>query len=76
VKHKIISVNEKGYPIGEAHHRAKLSDQDVEWIRKLKEAGLTSTDIADKFQVAASTVRALCAYRFRYQFASGYRTCQ
>ena len=33
-----VAVNEKGYRVGEAHHAAKLSDEDVELIRQLHPA--------------------------------------
>lgn len=50
---------------GEQHHNAKLSDDDVELMRRLKEAGLSLRAIARKFDSPKSTVAMICRYERR-----------
>ena len=50
---------------GEAHHRAKVSNEDVELMRQLKEAGVTGAEIARKFEVNYNTVMSILNYRSR-----------
>jgi len=47
--YKLVFVNENGKRIGEDHHRAKLTDADIEQIFYLREAGLSIGAIAKKF---------------------------
>ena len=72
-----IGVNSAGYRVGESHHRAKLSDADVELILYLREAGLSCAEIAGKFDadytVSKSTVRDVCSGRIRGQAPQGWR---
>lgn len=61
-------VNEKGYRIGEAHPKAKLSDEDVDRIREYREdSGKSYGFIAMKFHISRFTVRDICTYRRRAQ---------
>lgn len=66
-----LQVSIYGYRVGETHHRAKLSDADVETILYLRDAGLTYDQIAAKFDdgvtVSRSTVRDICRGRIRGQ---------
>ncbi len=50
---------------GEQHHRAKLSDEDVDLMRDLREEGLSYRQIGDKFECSMWTARDICAYRTR-----------
>jgi len=72
-----IGVNAKGYRVGESHHRAKLSDADIDLILYLREAGLSFSEIAGKFDdgvtVSKSTVRDVCSARTRGQVPVAYR---
>jgi len=72
-----IAVNERGYRVGESHHRAKLTDADIETILYLREAGLSCAQIAGKFdadlRVSKSTVRDVCSGRIRGQAATAFR---
>ena len=73
----MVALNENGQRIGETHHRARLTNHDVDLIMELiddadecRKAGrgfLTDSEIADKFEIAKSTVH---AYRH------GLRRCQ
>lgn len=68
---KLLQVNDNGYRVGETHHRATLSDADVETILYLREAGLSYSRIAAKFddgvKVSKSTVRDIVTGRIRNQ---------
>lgn len=66
--YKLVGVNEKGARVGETHHRAILTDHDVDLIRALRdEYGLTYQQIADKFECGRSTVRDVIKCRRRWQ---------
>lgn len=55
-----------GHRMGESHPRARLSDHDVELMRRLhEEHGLGYGTLADKFECGASTARDICTYRTR-----------
>lgn len=54
-----------GYRVGETHHRAKLTDHDVELIRLLHEDGMSCTEIATKFECSRSTISDIANYKQR-----------
>jgi len=55
----------KGFLNGDRHPQSKLTDDDVELIRQLKESGLSCKIIADKFDVSRSQIERICAYSAR-----------
>jgi predicted transcriptional regulator len=62
----IIRRNARGWRVGECHHRAKLTDDDVRLIRELRaEFGLTYRVIAEKFECGKSTVERIVKNRCR-----------
>lgn len=57
---------------GELHHRAQLTNKEVELMRQLREEdGMSYGQLADKFEVHKSTVQHICTYRTRVS-AKGY----
>jgi len=73
-----VGLTAGGYRVGETHHRAKLTNADVELILYLREAGLSYREIADKFDdgklvVSKSTVRDVCSGRIRGQAPVAFR---
>tara|TARA_R110001632_G_scaffold186305_1_gene306694 strand:- start:307 stop:582 length:276 start_codon:yes stop_codon:yes gene_type:complete len=56
-----------GYRVGESHHRSKLSDQEVELIRLLRESGMQIKLIAKKFECTIECVRLIVNYKSRIQ---------
>jgi len=54
-----------GWRIGETHHNAKLTDDDVELIRLLRERGMNTVEIARKFDCTPSNISAITNYRTR-----------
>lgn len=70
-----FGVDEKGNPLGEAHHRAKLSDDDVELIRDIYEEGMASySTLAKVFAVSKETIRDIVTFRRRASTPSAFRT--
>jgi hypothetical protein len=66
------SVNDRGFVVGEDHHRAKLTDHDVELVLYLRnEEGWTYAQIAAKMEVGRTTVANICRYRTRAQTVMG-----
>lgn len=72
-----VGVNSAGYRVGESHHRAKLTDADIETILYLREAGLSYRAIAAKFDagltISKSTVRDVCNGRIRGQAPTAWK---
>ena len=65
-------VNDSGRVVGESHHRAKLTDHDVDLVRDLRDVGLTHTAIAAKFDVSRSAIQAICSLKRRGHLAVGH----
>jgi len=64
----IVRLNDKNRRIGQGHHRARLSDADVDLMRDLHELnGKPYRELAGQFRVSFWTVRAICQYRRRAQ---------
>lgn len=74
---KALAVNFCGYRIGETHHRARLSDADVEQILELRASGMTYATISAKFddfepRIASSTIGDICRGNSRAQIVAGH----
>ena len=60
----MIGLNESGCVVGESHHKARLTQNDVDNIRELREEyGLEYKQIAEKFEVGTTTIFDICAYK-------------
>jgi hypothetical protein len=57
VKPKVVPVTARGYTVGERHHRAKLTDDDVRLILALRAEGVPQRQVAEKFECSRRTVR-------------------
>lgn len=57
--------NTQGYRIGQDHHRAKLSDEQVEAIRQMRDEGMSYRRIAEAIGAPLWTVRDIADYRTR-----------
>ena len=83
MKCKLVGISENGARVGETHHRAILSDHDVDLIRELAEEtvlpdgttlpGLSYLQIAQKFGIGKSTVRDIIKCRRRWQTPAEWR---
>lgn len=56
-----------GRRLGEKHHRATLTDHEVDLIRQLREEDppMPYRDIADKFEISVITARKIVAFERR-----------
>lgn len=71
----IYGVDEKGNAMGEAHHRAKLSDADVELIRDIFDEGFErQATLAKVFGVSKQTIQDIVTFRRRAGSPASYRT--
>ncbi len=70
---RMVGFNERGSRVGETHHRAVLSDQDVDMIRDLYETGLSYRQIADKFEISKSHARDVIKCRRRWQLVQTWK---
>ena len=68
-----VSVNDAGYPIGQDHHRAKLTDHEVWLILQLIAEKVSQRQIAKKFEISRGTVSDIASGRRRGQTATGQR---
>jgi DNA invertase Pin-like site-specific DNA recombinase len=71
---RVVAVNENGTRIGEDHWRAKLTDRDVELIRRLRADGMRYRDLAEKFGVGKTTIQDILTGRSRCQTPVGWKT--
>ena len=80
-KGRIIGVNEHGRRVGEHHHRAKFTDDEIELIRHLRElVGVDGTrqwtlkQIAEAFETSKGVVHDICSMRRRNSFVVSFKT--
>ena len=64
---KPIRVNERGIRIGESHPNPRLSDVEVELLRCDRDRGLSLGQLALKWGLSKSGVKAICDGRSRGQ---------
>lgn len=62
-----IRVNEYGRRIDDSHPRTKVSGEDVERMRELREKGASTAELAAMFHISEQQVRNICAHRSRNQ---------
>lgn len=61
-----VAVDERGQRIGESHHKADLTDHEVDLIRELREKdGYSYSALALKFEVPKVTIQMICTYKRR-----------
>lgn len=68
---RVVGVNERGWRVGEHHHHAKLTDQDVELIRQLRDDDplfWTYDVLAEKFDISKRHIRDILSMRKRVQY--------
>lgn len=60
-----------GFRVGETHHNAKLTDDDVELIRLLRESGMKIRELAKKFECSPSNITLITTYKGRIGYTQG-----
>ena len=63
----LVRVNENGRRIGESHHRAVLSDAEIEAMLADRESGLSLSALARKWRLSKSGVKGIVDGRRRGQ---------
>lgn len=69
----LVPVTSRGYVLGEGHHRAKLTDDDVRLILALRAEGIPQREVATKFECSRRTVRDIEAGKTRGSAPDGYQ---
>lgn len=62
--------NERGLPIGQDHHKARLTQCQVEELCALRESGWSQQELADKYGVARRTIRDVLSGRSWHKTAA------
>lgn len=70
---RTVAVNGAGLRIGEDHPNAKLTDYEVELMRRLHEQGMSYKTLAKKFGVSKGAVAKICRYERRGQHAARFK---
>lgn len=55
------------HPVKEMHHRVKLTDEDIRYIRFMHQAGIRGVDIARQFGVSRSHISRIVNLESRYK---------
>lgn len=69
-----VGLNANNNRVGEYHQNSKLTDNEVELIRWLRDEGLTYSQIAAKFEVSKSCVAHICQGISRCDFVVRFKT--
>lgn len=77
---RMVAVNDKGLRIGEDHGRARLTDHEVELMRRMHELHPVGHPehwgyrrLSAKFGVTKTLARKICNYLFRAQHAARFK---
>jgi len=71
---RTVAVNERGLRVGQDHPRAKLTDIEVELMRRLHDEGMGYAQLAKKFEVSLWAVGRICRFEMRAQTPVTYKT--
>jgi Mor family transcriptional regulator len=67
--HRTVGVNLYGLRVGEDHPNSRLTDTEVELIRRLHDEGMSYPDLAEKFEVSHHCIGRICRFERRAQLA-------
>lgn len=68
-----IQIGEYGRRVGESHGRAKLTDHEIDLIRKLKEEGMSAAAIAEKMEISKRYVYKVVNFERRACVVAEYK---
>lgn len=60
-----VGVNDRGHVVGEDHHRAQLTDHEIDLMRELRAEGMSIAVLADKFDCSRASASYICAGKRR-----------
>ena len=70
----LVGVNHRGFPVGQYHHRARLTDEQVDMIRTMaEEHGRSRRWISMKLRIPYKTIEKICRYERRAQIVIGFK---
>ena len=70
---RLVPVDANGNAVGQYHHRAKLTDEQVELIRDLHEEGAMGyRTLARYFGVSRETIKKICRFERRATHAEAW----
>ena len=61
----MVKVRSRVKRVGQNHPKAKLTDHEVELMRRLRDEGMTYLQLAEKFEAHKATVQGICNYSRR-----------
>lgn len=70
---KLVGVNDRGHVVGESHHRAVLTDHEVDLIFELHEDGWGYGRIAQVMEVHKATVQMILSGKRRAQTVMAFK---
>lgn len=68
-----VGINEFGQRVGQDHHRAKLTDNEVNIIRDMHDQGIGYKRLAKTFEVSVALIRDIVKCRIRAQYPVRYK---
>lgn len=68
----VVGINERGMRVGQWHHRAKLTDAEVDQMLALRDTGWGYKRLAKAFDISVRHVRDILAGKKR-QLATAFR---
>lgn len=71
-RNTLDAYDDEAIPSGEGHHWAKLTDKDVIEIRALRGEGVTLKALAERYEVAESTISRIANGKRRKRTSRGY----
>lgn len=63
----VVSVNERGYRVGESHPHARLTNGEVDLLLALRDEGWSYGRLAIKFEISKAAVAKICRGESRCQ---------
>lgn len=68
-----VPVNDRGQRIGQYHCQARYTDDEVEIMRSMHEAGYRYHEIAKAFAASVYTVGRICRFERRAETIAGFK---
>ena len=69
----LVGLTARGRRIGETHHRAKLTDRDIDLIFLLRKEKMPLRRIAEKFDTSISNIHYILNFKLRAQQPTRWR---
>ncbi|NYT45128.1 hypothetical protein H0A64_09870 [Alcaligenaceae bacterium] len=70
---RVVGVNDRGLRVGDSHHKARLTDSEVDLLLALRDEGWSYRALAEKFDISKSSAHKICQGHRRCQAPSRYK---